>query len=227
MKIELVPGIKAAPWRTASGRGRDLEEWGEVRLRILSRDRYTCCACGFRSRGDEKAPPWTLRRSGYLEIHHINDDHEDNRDDNLATLCPLCHAVFSLGLTAHRGGVLIYFPWLDQARINLLVNVAMCARIREGEYEFSAASLLGWLKNHAGPLAEAAPALAGDGRNVGTALHFLVREDPQTYRRRKDLFENVRVLPNLDHPDMIRAFQWFADNAWLPEVQWDRLDGAV
>ena len=40
-----------------------------------------------------------------LELHHINGDHTDNRLENLAALCPNCHALTSTYAGRNRGRV--------------------------------------------------------------------------------------------------------------------------
>jgi 5-methylcytosine-specific restriction endonuclease McrA len=57
----------------------------ELKNRIKKRDNYQCQECGVKAR--------QLRQMhSYLTIHHINFNHNDNKEDNLITLCPLCHA---------------------------------------------------------------------------------------------------------------------------------------
>ncbi len=95
MKIELrISAIPPYLWRMHTGNTPD-GKWRKIRREILKRDNYTCRACGIRS---EK----------YMEVHHINGDHTDNRPENLVTLCPMCHAVFHAGITGiQRRGTLI------------------------------------------------------------------------------------------------------------------------
>ncbi len=98
MKIDLrISAIPPYLWRMHTGNTMD-SRWRRIRKEILERDDYTCQACGIRS---EK----------YMEVHHINGDHTDNRPENLATLCPMCHAVFHVGITGiHRRGTLVVSP---------------------------------------------------------------------------------------------------------------------
>lgn len=55
-------------------------EWRRVRARALIRDAFTCQECG-RHEQDVKLA------GGHLEVHHVNGDANDNRLDNLTTLC--------------------------------------------------------------------------------------------------------------------------------------------
>lgn len=57
----------------------------EFNERIRARDNYTCQDCG-------KAQDEELKEIGKsLAVHHINCDHDDNRDENAVTLCGTCH----------------------------------------------------------------------------------------------------------------------------------------
>lgn len=56
----------------------------ERRRRILVKFESKCNCCGL-SEWQNKLIP--------LEIHHINGDNSDNREENLALLCPNCHSI--------------------------------------------------------------------------------------------------------------------------------------
>lgn len=46
---------------------------------------HKCAACSFD------------RDSRLLEVHHINENHDDNRLCNLLIVCPTCHRAITLG----------------------------------------------------------------------------------------------------------------------------------
>jgi 5-methylcytosine-specific restriction protein A len=57
-----------------------LEQWREIRAQILARDRWTCQACGVRTR---------------LDVHHVTKRTQGGSDfdfDRLIALCRDCHA---------------------------------------------------------------------------------------------------------------------------------------
>ncbi len=107
MGIELkISAIPPYLWRIHRGSSLDAK-WRKLRNRILERDDYTCRACGIKS-------------FKYMEVHHINGDHQDNREENLATLCPICHAVHHIGITGiHRRGIIVVsrLPQVDIIRL--------------------------------------------------------------------------------------------------------------
>jgi hypothetical protein len=76
---------------------------------VLLRDDYTCQGCGFRS-------------LHFMEIHHINHDHNNWRTANLATLCPLCHQVFHPNTASlSDGAYLAWVPEVSQVELNRLL----------------------------------------------------------------------------------------------------------
>lgn len=56
----------------------------EIRRKLLVFSRHECCICN--------------NRIGRNEIHHINGDPSDNREDNLIPLCPNCHTQADNGI---------------------------------------------------------------------------------------------------------------------------------
>src|SRR3546814_6683866 len=75
-----------------------------IRKVVLERDNHACQFCGFR------AAKWQ-------EVHHLNDDHADNRPENLITACWFCHMVHHIGRVGlfDEGG-LIYAPELGDRK---------------------------------------------------------------------------------------------------------------
>ncbi len=60
------------------------EEWKILRLGILKRDNYACQYCGF------KAEKWQI-------VHHIDGNPNNNKENNLETICPMCNLIHHAG----------------------------------------------------------------------------------------------------------------------------------
>lgn len=83
--------------------------------RVMERDQYTCYYCGFKSKE-------------FQEIHHLNDNHKDHSEENLVTVCPLCHQSHHLSSAAiNNGAELIWLPELTQTELNHLCRVLFVA----------------------------------------------------------------------------------------------------
>lgn len=80
-------------WRTEwQRRNFSDDKWRIIRQKVLQRDNNTCIFCGFRA---EK----------YMMVHHINDDPNDNRLENLETVCPMCNLILHVGQGAVLQGI--------------------------------------------------------------------------------------------------------------------------
>ena len=84
--IKLIPSVKSPlTWRAHDPRAAKADsDFRRVRPLILRRDRYTCQGCG--------AQP-----KNRLEVHHLDNNHHNNRMGNLISVCKYCHAVFHSG----------------------------------------------------------------------------------------------------------------------------------
>ena len=85
--IQLRAAVKApSKWRANdAGSARADVQFRRVRPEVLRRDRYTCRGCG----------AWGGRLR--VQVHHRDNDHQNNSPENLVTLCVFCHAVFHAG----------------------------------------------------------------------------------------------------------------------------------
>lgn len=104
-------GVKRRLWRKDDEHADAADiNFQPVRVKALNRDNYTCRYCGFKA-------------SKYQEVHHLDDDHQNNALENLLTVCNLCHQVFHLGMCAMRnGGFIAVIPELTQTEINNIVR---------------------------------------------------------------------------------------------------------
>lgn len=223
----LVPGVKRSTWRLHDAKREEADDaYAQVRAEVLRRDRYTCRFCGFQTTPDRDAGKTTLAASGYLEVHHIDDNHQNNALTNLVTACPFCHQVFHAGNAGNRGcAQVIWFPWLSQADLNLLCNVIGVAMFRNGSYAEDARSLWNALLSCNAPIAQYYGQSMTDAANFGSILMGLHRAGTQYYEKRMQVFDGVRLLPTIRNFE--QAIKWWADKAWLPESQWEAVAADV
>lgn len=120
-----VLSVKRKEWRmeqTEHERNEADMAFQQVRKQVLERDGRRCCICGFTS-------------TVYQEVHHLDDNHNNNSLDNLITICNVCHLCFHIGLAAMRGAIfLAVVPELTQAEITNLMRLYHCA-MRSGNAE--------------------------------------------------------------------------------------------
>lgn len=117
-RLPLVLSAKAGTYRAQDANAESADaEFKQVRPRILERDKDACRFCGFRDKGD------------YIQVHHKDDDHSNNRPDNLVTACIHCHAVHHVGLWGTwKEAVLIYLPEIEQWQLSHLCRSILIAQ---------------------------------------------------------------------------------------------------
>lgn len=95
----VTPRATAAPIETYLVRGRSETNRSHLKLRLLAAGlkENRCEECGIR---DWRGEPLTMA------LHHVNGDGKDNRLENIAFLCPNCHAQTPNygGRNGHRRG---------------------------------------------------------------------------------------------------------------------------
>ena len=99
--IQLRPGVaNRNQWQGAE---RKNAVTPKIRKVVLARDDNTCASCGHR------AMKW-------MHIHHIAEEDNDALE-NLATLCPACHAIMHFGRSMQWGTLEIWKADLPQVEI--------------------------------------------------------------------------------------------------------------
>jgi intracellular multiplication protein IcmJ len=92
----------------------------EIRKAVLDRDDNVCQCCGFRA-------------AKYQDVHFIDQNRQNLRMDNLATVCIFCHQCFNIDLASKmRSAVLIWLPEIDQASLHHIARAIYVARISQG-----------------------------------------------------------------------------------------------
>lgn len=231
--IELIPSVKTSMWRSQDENAEAANEaYARLRYDVLIRDKFTCQACGFVSKPDRKKNirDESYMASGYLEVHHIDDNHHNNKKENLITLCPFCHQIFTIGFVGHaKAGKVIWFPYLSQAEINILANLSY-VRMMEDTNDASdavtsddATSFLIWLQAFASKAVDKFGDEITDPKNLSAALFQLYKKRPDLYAKRGKILEGLRLLP-LGVPAHQKALEWWKDtHSWSPVNQWNNI----
>lgn len=200
----LIPSVKRSTFRIHDPESEKADrEYVKVRRSVLSRDKYTCRFCGFQTAPNRTAPPESSEASGFLEVHHLDDDHAHNLMPNLASTCPFCHQVFHAGFAGKReAATLAWIPEISQANINLMCNLAFCIEHRALQ-DKAAAAYLGdasrMLKSFR-DRSDALDQLFGEGyitmKTLPAILMALHRSN--LYDQRDKLFSGLRLIPEAE-----------------------------
>lgn len=158
------------------------DEFKRKRPEILARDGNSCVFCGFKA-------------DKFQEVHHLDDNHANNSDDNLVTACALCHANHHLGYSGIKGrGALIYLnpDWgYTQASINNIVRLLWIAEESENkDISMIATSTLARLIRCA---VDAKKLVGSDELSI--MADFLLSADAEKYDSRSKVLAGIYVMP--------------------------------
>jgi intracellular multiplication protein IcmJ len=187
---------KRNSWRMLDSHADESDRrYYEVRSQVLERDDKTCGYCGFRA---EK----------YQEVHHLDDNHGNNKLSNLLTTCSLCHQCFHLGLAGvRRSGIIIWAPEIEQAALNNLVRAIFVAVTNGGQHVESARSLYTALESRAAIVEQELGPGASNPSSVGQAFLDMT---PEQYETRGERLGGLRLLAKLQSFGAQVAF-WKSD----------------
>ena len=135
----LVLSSNEKSWKKSSTHGTEFDKYYKKKYKpiwdqVWKRDKNTCYYCGFQSQK-------------FQEIHHLNDDHEDNSVDNLVTVCPLCHQNHHLDTVSNtNGGKIIWLPELSQQDLNHLCRAIFVAMYFAEQAEKEQTEVKGFVK---------------------------------------------------------------------------------
>jgi len=87
--VDRIARKKILPWNECFKDGSRIHNQSLIkRLVGEGRKKYACEECG--------TSTW-LGKNIVLELHHLNEKFNDNREENLKILCPNCHSLFKKG----------------------------------------------------------------------------------------------------------------------------------
>jgi len=175
-------------------------DFRSVRPSVLRRDQDACRFCGFADKGL------------YIQVHHLDDDHHNNKPENLVTACVHCHACFHIGLWGSRGEAsIVYLPELEQWQLSHVCRALLVAKHYPSKLaqnrEVDPARKAAAQKMHDAAKAmmarmeargEQAEQLIGtsSAQDLANVLHNL---PPEVYARRAERLKGLRLLVGFEH----------------------------
>lgn len=178
MLRKIIPSVKRGKWRTRTGAEPTDKEFQNIKPAVKKRDQNTCQFCGSRSEKNE--------------VHHLDDNHENNSSRNLIVACQLCHAAHHIGFLGNAARM-AHSPYsnLSQADFNQLFITIGIALDAGGVWAERAKSILKDMEIdseiYASRWGGSSP------RALGEAMLSL---EQVTYDRRKIPLHNVNVFFN-------------------------------
>jgi len=144
---------------------------------ILLRDDFKCQGCNFFSKK-------------FHEVHHKDDNHSNDKDENLVTFCCLCHGCFHLGFVGQQSKAqIIYLPELEQHELNTILRSMWIAVENKTKYKDHAKLVLAILKNRATHAREILK--TSEPRVLANLLAELPDKD---YKRRSSFLADFKLL---------------------------------
>ncbi len=203
----LVFSVKRKVWRQDDA---DMEpahaEYKAKRPVVLAKGDYRCVFCGFRSK--------------HTEVHHCNDDHADNRDENLAIADPLCHGTQHIGqVGSQQHGVLIYFEDFAHAEFNHLQRtLAVALEIGNEAEKREAHALLQHLASRAEQIAS-----AWGSAHPSDFANALLGLNETAFEQRGSSLVHIRLLYKPARLSSVMG-RWVDESyASLPVDTWERI----
>lgn len=194
-KNDLILSASKKSWQVSSVHGTEADKKNlKIIEKVFKRDKYTCFFCNFKS-------------ERFQEIHHLDDNHSNYNEDNLVTVCPLCHQSFHLNtVSITKGGTIIWFPELCQQDLNHLCRSLFVAMDnRESQIGKNALNFFQLLEKRG----NAAEKYFSDDKNgssthvkisdpgiLGQALLIMDKENSDNYNKRSEFLKDFKILHN-------------------------------
>jgi hypothetical protein len=219
---KLIPNVTSSLEIKPALNQTEMMEQCALRLNILNRDKFVCRFCGFQSRGDKRAPLTSPLVSGYFDTHPLDFNRNNQDPNNLVAICPFCQAVFDMNSSVQQDKITpIYFPWMKQEDLNLLVLCLGIAIHRDGDSKESAISLLKWLESHNSTLNVKCGEGFAQSRQLYSALSVFAKQEPILYKKRSKIFDDLKILINISQfKDQIK---YWSMTSFLTGKNWEFL----
>lgn len=175
---DIVFSVKRKIWRQDDeGMESANAEYKKKRPTVLVKGGNKCVFCGFRSK--------------HTEVHHCNDNHADNRDENLAIADPLCHGTQHIGqVGSQRQGVFINLEGMPQSEVNHLQRtIAVVLEIGSEQEKSDARALLQHLASRAELIAS-----EWGSANPSDFANALLRLHDEDFDKRVSAFSGMALL---------------------------------
>lgn len=220
--LKLLIGVKRSCFRENDPRrGRADAEFTAKRPSVLVKQKFTCAGCKYQALQGQGA---------HMDVHHADDDHHNNRDENLVLACHLCHPYQHVGEIARRtdiGGeglgkltLIATIPEISAADLNLLQRAIGAAMLDEKEAPI-AMQMYRALESRA--ILTAADFGSNKAPDFAAALRRLTDDE---YVHREEAIADQRVLFNEIHLRKVGT-QLRADYPTMPLESWAEIASGV
>lgn len=223
IKPKLKLSAKLGSWRMHDEEAEQHnDDYQQIRNQVLRRDNFSCQFCGFKSVSESKANKITRLYSGFLECHHIDDNHANNVPNNVITACPFCHQVFHTGNAGHRSaGNIAFMPYMKQEDINLLFNLLAVTKANDASAYHNVVKDIEELFTSFMLAAEDIEPGLSSAANFGSIFIGLSIKDKDAFKKIDSFTWGMRLIPDLDSGVFDKAVEYWASNGtWIPERQW-------
>ncbi len=211
--LSLILGIKRTRFRANDPRsGKADAEFAAKRPNVMTRQKLTCSGCGYVSK---------VARA--MDVHHKDDNHHNNADENLLLACHLCHPYQHVGELGQRVDVIgeslgdkscvVMIPEIDPRDMNLLQRAIGAALLDEKEREIAKKIFEAFVSRRDWTKAEFG---SDNPRDIAGAMAALTNDE---YENRIEAIEDQRLMFRASH--LMRVGQQFVqDYPSMPVRSW-------
>jgi intracellular multiplication protein IcmJ len=210
--LPLTLSASKASWQAPTPHGH--KKWdAAIHAAVSKRFQDTCQYCG-----------WVDPE--FNEVSHLDEDHLNNKEENLMLACPLCHQCLHLGqVSTSEGGKMIWAPELSQIELNHLARAYWITETEQTHPLLLSARALANKLDHQAHILEAH--YVPGASDPGFWAEVLMKMTPEQYKQRHELLKNIRVWPTLTRFKKM-VMPWAKRiNVNIPLLEWERLATGV